>query len=135
MPCNHRWDTTSLTRGGFICCVCGMPGKADDRSSVGMVEDRGGLLEFDENGLALPSIRNEYCEHKISYLAKEKMDRIRRVYSELQDKLEGEILSCRSRQIAITELQTSFHWAMKACIDDDPESEPIQPNELAQRST
>jgi hypothetical protein len=55
----------------------------------------------------------------------EKMNRLRQAYSDLADLVEEVAPASRERSAAITELETSAMWVMKAVTHNDPESTPL----------
>lgn len=63
-----------------------------------------------------------YNHHKPSADGLDKIGRLRKAFSSLHDLIESLAPSSRERSIALTELETSAMWAIKAVVVNDPES-------------
>lgn len=63
-----------------------------------------------------------YAYHAPSEEGIEKIQAIRASYSELHRLVEELAPTSRERSVAITELETSAMWAIKAVVINDPES-------------
>ena len=68
-------------------------------------------------------IDKPYAYHKPSDDGLIRITRLREAYSNLQRALEETCPPSRHRAVAITELETSAMWAIKAVVFNDPASE------------
>jgi hypothetical protein len=68
-------------------------------------------------------MKKPYAYHKPSEAGLDKITRLRNCFSELSDIIEETAPASRERSIALTELETSAMWAIKAVVVNDPESE------------
>lgn len=64
-----------------------------------------------------------YNYHKPSADGLEKITRLRKAFSEIHDLIEAEAPASRERSVALTNLETTAMWAIKAVVTNDPESE------------
>lgn len=69
-----------------------------------------------------PQNTTSYNYHKPSAEGLEKIDKIRKAYTELDNLVNELAPHSRQRSIALTELETSAMWAIKAVVVNDPES-------------
>ncbi len=76
--------------------------------------------------LELQPIRKTYAYHKPSQEGLDKITVLRRLFSQVHDIIEELAPHSRERSIALTELETSAMWAIKAVVCNDPESEIAQ---------
>lgn len=67
-------------------------------------------------------IDKPYAYHKPSPDGFEKINKIREAYSNLQRVIDTECPPSRHKSVAITELETSAMWAIKAVVFNDPQS-------------
>jgi hypothetical protein len=65
-----------------------------------------------------------FAYHKPSPSGLDKITQLREAYSALLTTLNDAAPASRERSVAITELETSAMWAVKAVVYNDPESEP-----------
>ena len=63
-----------------------------------------------------------FAYHKPSPDSLEKIDRLRELYSELTTALKETAPASRELSVALTELETSAMWAIKAVVYNDPTS-------------
>lgn len=68
-------------------------------------------------------IDKPFAYHKPSENGMAKINKIREGYSSLLQLIEIACPPSRHRSVAITELETSAMWAIKAVVFNDPESE------------
>jgi len=68
-------------------------------------------------------IDKPFAYHKPSERGLYKINQIREAYSEVKQAIEERCPESRQRAVAITELETSAMWAIKAVVFNDPESE------------
>jgi hypothetical protein len=68
-------------------------------------------------------MKKTYAYHKPSPAGLEKISRLRQVFSDLHDLIEREAPNSRERSVALTNLETTAMWAIKAVVCNDPESE------------
>jgi hypothetical protein len=71
-------------------------------------------------------IDKPYAYHKPSTDGMSRITTLREAYSELQRVIDETCPHSRHKSVAITELETSAMWAIKAVVFNDPESEPQQ---------
>ena len=64
-----------------------------------------------------------YNYHKPSQDGLEKTAKLRKAFSDLDDLIQELAPHSRERSVAITNLETSAMWAIKAVVVNDPESE------------
>lgn len=68
------------------------------------------------------AIRKTFAFHTPSETGLDKITRLREAYSELLELVERIAPASRERSVALTELETSGMWAIKAVVSNDPES-------------
>ena len=68
-------------------------------------------------------IDKPFAYHKPSDDGMARITRLREVYSSLQRAIEETCPPSRHRSVALTELETSAMWAIKAVVFNDPASE------------
>jgi virulence-associated protein VapD len=68
-------------------------------------------------------IDKPYAYHKPSPDGMARITELRQAYSDLQKCIEKQCPESRQRSVAITELETSAMWAIKAVVFNDPQSE------------
>lgn len=68
-------------------------------------------------------IDKPFAYHKPSSEGLARITGLRRAYSSLKTLIDATCPDCRQRAVAITELETSAMWAIKAVVFNDPESE------------
>ena len=68
-------------------------------------------------------IDKPFAYHKPSEDGFERITRLRDAYSAVQRTIEETCPSSRQKAVAITELETSAMWAIKAVVFNDPASE------------
>lgn len=68
-------------------------------------------------------IDKPYAYHKPSERGLYRINTLREAFSELQRVIEEQCPASRQKAVAITELETSAMWAIKAVVFNDPESE------------
>jgi hypothetical protein len=68
-------------------------------------------------------MKKTYAYHKPSPAGLEKISRLRQAFSDLHDLIEREAPNSRERSVALTNLETTAMWAIKAVVCNDPESE------------
>lgn len=76
-----------------------------------------------------------YAHHKPSPAALEKIRAIREGYSAIHALIEATCPASRERSIALTEIETSAMWAIKALVCNDPASEVEYPAEVKEPMT
>lgn len=70
-----------------------------------------------------PDVRKKYLYHKPSSDAQDKVSKLRKTFSAMEDLIESLALNSRERAMAITCLEESAMWAVKAVVSNDPDSE------------
>lgn len=77
-------------------------------------------------------ISKTFAYHAPSDVSMTKITNIRSAFSAIKDLIEKECPNSRERAVALTELETSAMWAVKAVVSNDPESiahtVPAQPD-------
>lgn len=68
-------------------------------------------------------MKKAFAYHKPSQDGLDKITELREAYSFLHDLIEETAPASRERAVALTELETSAMWAIKAIVCNDPESE------------
>lgn len=68
-------------------------------------------------------IDKPFAYHKPSPHGLERINRLREAYSALKNTIEFNAPASRERSVAVTELETSAMWAIKAVVFNDSESE------------
>ena len=68
-------------------------------------------------------IAKTFAYHKPSRDGFVSITRLRAAYTALQEEIERECPVSRERAVALTELETSAMWAVKAVVHNDPNSE------------
>ena len=69
------------------------------------------------------SIDKPFAYHKPSEDGLDKITKLRVAFSDLKARIEQVASPSRERSIALTELETSAMWAIKAVVFNDPTSE------------
>lgn len=64
-----------------------------------------------------------YAYHKPSEAGLEKIRRLRQLFSALHDSIANFAPDSREKSIALTNLETTAMWAIKAVVYNDPESQ------------
>ena len=73
------------------------------------------------------AIRKTYAYHKPSPNGLDKITLLRKAFSELHDIIELRCPNTRERAVALTNLETTAMWAIKAVVCNDAESSVEQP--------
>jgi hypothetical protein len=68
-------------------------------------------------------MKKAYAYHNPSDAGREKITRLREAFSQLQDLIDEVAPNSREKSVAITNLETTAMWAIKAVVKNDPESE------------
>lgn len=68
-------------------------------------------------------MKKTYAYHKPGASGVEKIAQLREAFSQLHDKIEELAPNSRERSVALTNLETTAMWAIKAVVCNDPESE------------
>lgn len=68
-------------------------------------------------------MKKTYAYHKPSDDGLEKITKLREAFSKLQDLIDEVAPNSREKSVAITNLETTAMWAIKAVVTNDPESE------------
>ena len=93
-----RADTTHLRRvAACVGCVLGIQG------AIGM--------------------KKTYAYHKPSQQGLEQIAKLRQAFSDLHDTIEAVAPTSREKFMALTNLETTAMWAIKAVVCNDPQSE------------
>lgn len=71
----------------------------------------------------MKDIRKTYAYHKPSQRGVGKIAELRQRFSELHDAILALAPESRERSVALTNLETTAMWAIKAVVCNDPESE------------
>ena len=69
------------------------------------------------------SMKKTYAYHKPSASGISKIAALREAFSQLHDLIEATAPSSREKSVALTNLETTAMWAIKAVVCNDPESE------------
>jgi hypothetical protein len=67
-------------------------------------------------------MKKTYAYHKPGAGGLEKIAALRQAFSELHDKIEALAPGSREKSVALTNLETTAMWAIKAVVCNDPES-------------
>lgn len=74
--------------------------------------------------LTLPEgMKKTYAYHKPSEAGLAKITQLRKLFSGVQDQIEQLAPQSRERSVALTNLEQTAMWAIKAVVCNDPESE------------
>lgn len=76
-----------------------------------------------------------FAYHKPSMEGIEKIAELREAFSRLHQQIMFHAPACRERAVALTELETSAMWAIKAVVYNDPASEIGEPRPPISGST
>lgn len=92
------------------------------------MQDGNMLIEDDtnENAVAAMSetpVKKTYAYHRPSEAGIGKIADLRQSFSALHDKIEALAPNSRERSVALTNLETTAMWAIKAIVCNDPESQ------------
>ena len=68
-------------------------------------------------------MKKTYAYHKPSGSGIDKIARLRQAFSDLHDLVEELSPKSREQSVALTNLETTAMWAIKAVVCNDPESE------------
>jgi hypothetical protein len=68
-------------------------------------------------------VKKTYAYHKPSAAGIDKIAALRQAFSDLHDKIESLAPNSREKSVALTNLETTAMWAIKAVVCNDPESE------------
>jgi hypothetical protein len=68
-------------------------------------------------------MKKTYAYHKPSSDGLDKITKLREAFSNLEDLINELAPNSREKSVAITNLETSAMWAVKAVVCNDPESE------------
>jgi hypothetical protein len=68
-------------------------------------------------------IDKPFAYHKPSPEGLDRINKLREAYSNLQKVIEDTCPNSRQKSVAVTELETSAMWAIKAVVFNDPTSE------------
>lgn len=68
-------------------------------------------------------MKKTYASYKPSVLGLEKIAGLRGLFSDLHDRIELLTPKSREQSVALTSLETTAMWAIKAVVCNDPESE------------
>lgn len=79
-------------------------------------------MEQAQDRAETPYIDKPFAYHKPSDSGMEKITTIRGAYSSLKRTLESNCPPSRHLSVALTELETSAMWAIKAVVFNDPDS-------------
>lgn len=70
------------------------------------------------------TIQKQFAYHKPSIAALEKIAELRKAFSDLDQIVRNVCPASRELSVALTELETSAMWAVKAVVYNDPASLP-----------
>lgn len=68
-------------------------------------------------------MKKTFAYHKPSSAGLEKIRYLREAFSAMHDLIEKTCPPSRERSVALTEIETTAMWAIKAVVCNDPESE------------
>lgn len=68
-------------------------------------------------------MKKTFAYHKPSSDGLEKITKLREAFSQLHDMIEQTAPNSREKSVALTNLETTAMWAIKAVVCNDPESE------------
>lgn len=71
-------------------------------------------------------MKKTYAYHKPSVVGLDKIRALRELFSQVHDQIESLCPNSRERSVALTNLETTAMWAIKAVVCNDPESEITQ---------
>jgi len=69
------------------------------------------------------AVRKTYAYHRPSEEGIGKIAEVRKAFSDLHDKIELLAPNSREKSVALTNLETTAMWAIKAIVCNDPKSE------------
>ncbi len=67
-------------------------------------------------------VKKTYAYHKPSATGIDTIAKLRQLFSDLHDKIEELAPKSREQAVALTNLETTAMWAIKAVVCNDPES-------------
>lgn len=67
-------------------------------------------------------MKKTYAYHKPGEVGLAKITQLRQAFSDLHDKIELLAPNSREKSVALTNLETTAMWAIKAVVCNDPES-------------
>jgi hypothetical protein len=67
-------------------------------------------------------VKKTYAHHKPSSDGIARIAKLRKAFSDLHDIIEAEAPNSRERSVAMTNLETTAMWAIKAVACNDPQS-------------
>jgi hypothetical protein len=70
----------------------------------------------------MSDVKKTYAYHKPSADGLVKIAELRKAFSDLHDKIEATAPNSREKSVALTNLETTAMWAIKAVVCNDPES-------------
>lgn len=68
-------------------------------------------------------MKKTYAYHKPSSVGLDKITKLREAFSRLHDEIEAIAPNSREKSVALTNLETTAMWAIKAVVCNDPDSE------------
>ena len=68
-------------------------------------------------------MKKTFAYHKPSEEGLKRITQLRQAFSNLHDVIEALAPNSRERSVALTELETTAMWAIKAVVCNDPDSE------------
>lgn len=68
-------------------------------------------------------MKKTYAYHKPSTIGIDKIAKLRQAFSDVHDQIEQLAPASREKSVALTNLETTAMWAIKAVVCNDPESE------------
>jgi hypothetical protein len=68
-------------------------------------------------------IDKPYAYHKPSPIGLDKINQLREAFSDLEQLIKATCPESRHKSVAITHLETTAMWAIKAVVFNDPQSE------------
>lgn len=70
-------------------------------------------------------MRKTFAYHKPGNDGLKKITTLRELFSQVADVIEAECPNSREKSVALTNLETTAMWAIKAVVCNDPESEVL----------
>ena len=70
-------------------------------------------------------MKKTFAYHKPSADGLLKINSLKHLFSHIHDKIESICPPSRERSVALTELETTAMWAIKAVVANDPKSEVV----------
>jgi hypothetical protein len=115
MPEEYQELLSELCNLDCDLCKLGLSGSSTQTRVSMLRESLASIIERDE-------MKKTYAYHKPSEVGLDKLATLRQAFSNLHDLLEKITPECYEQSVALTNLETTAMWAIKAVVCNDPES-------------